>query len=105
MDLREVAVATMTWARDASEERLLRETLPELSALGAPVFVTDGGSGAALLDFMRGLPNFSVSGGGAGVWRQARASVRAAAGAAGGTSPSGWPGATRSSRRCGPGIP
>jgi hypothetical protein len=35
MDYEEVAVATMTWARDAAEERLLRESLPLLAGLGA----------------------------------------------------------------------
>ncbi len=80
MDFKEVAVATLTWARDEAEERLLREALPLLSGLGAPVFVTDGGSGAELLQFLRGLPNFHVSEAGVGgVWRQARASIEAAA--------------------------
>ena len=80
MDCKEVAVATMTWARDAAEERLLRESLPLLSGLGAHVFVTDGGSGASLLEFIRGLPNFHLTeAGAAGVWRQARVSIEAAA--------------------------
>jgi hypothetical protein len=80
MDCSEVAVATMTWARDAAEERLLRESLPALAALGAPVFVADGGSGGPLLDFLRGLPHFRVlEAGTPGVWRQARTSIRAAA--------------------------
>ena len=60
MDERGVAVATMTWARDAAEEGLLRESLPLLAGLGLPVFVTDGGSGAAFVDFLRTLPNFQV---------------------------------------------
>ena len=80
MKCSEVAVATMTWARDAAEERLLRESLPLLSDLGVPVFVADGGSGAGLLEFIRGLPNFQLTEAGApGVWRQARASIGAAA--------------------------
>jgi hypothetical protein len=82
MDFSEVAVATMTWARDAAEESLLRESLPLLAGLGAPVFVADGGSGGPLMDFMRGLPNFHLlEAGGAGVWRQARRSLEAAAAA------------------------
>jgi hypothetical protein len=73
----------MTWARDAAEERRLRESLRVLADLGAPVFVTDGGSGSSLLEFLRGLPHFRVSEAGApGVWRQARTSIRAAAAAA-----------------------
>lgn len=79
MDYSEVAVATMTWARDAAEERLLRESLPLLAALGAHVFVTDGGSGGAFLDFLRALPRFRVLEAGApGVWPQARSSLGAA---------------------------
>jgi hypothetical protein len=80
MDYKEVAVATMTWARDAAEERLLRESLPLLSGLGAPVFVTDGGSCGQFVDFLRGLPHFRVLEAGApGVWPQARSSIGAAA--------------------------
>jgi hypothetical protein len=60
MDEREVAVATMTWARDTEEEELLRESLPLLAGLNLPVFVTDGGSGAAFVDFLRSLPNFKL---------------------------------------------
>jgi hypothetical protein len=79
MDLSEIAVATMTWARDDAEERLLRESLPLLAGLGTPVFVADGGSGGPLLDFIRGLPNFRVfEAGRPGVWRQARMSLQAA---------------------------
>lgn len=84
MDLGETAVATMTWARDAAEERLLRESLPLLADLGAPVFVADGGSGGQFLNFIRGLPNFDViETGRPGVWHQARASIEAAAAASG----------------------
>ena len=80
MEYKKVAVATMTWARDAAEERLLRESLPLLAASGAPVFVTDGGSGGPFLDFLRGLPNFRVlEAGTPGVWPQARSSIEAAA--------------------------
>jgi hypothetical protein len=84
MDYREVAVATMTWARDEAEERLLRESLPALSEFGAPVFVTDGGSSGPFLDFLRALPRFHVFGAGVpGVWPQARTSIGAAAEATG----------------------
>jgi hypothetical protein len=84
MDLGEVAVATMTWARDAAEERLLRESLPLLAGLGVPVFIADGGSGEQLLNFIRGLPNFKVvETGRPGVWHQARTSIEAASEASG----------------------
>jgi hypothetical protein len=79
MDYGEVAVATMTWARDAAEERLLRESLPLLTGLGAPVFVTDGGSGEAFKRFLRSLPGSSVcEPGERGPWAQAGRSLRAA---------------------------
>ncbi|MDT5269048.1 MAG: hypothetical protein QOH49_1234 [Acidobacteriota bacterium] len=79
MDINEVAVATMTWARDAVEERLLRESLPVLAGLGVPVFVTDGGSGEAFTRFLRSLPGFNVcEPEGRGPWAQARQSLRAA---------------------------
>jgi hypothetical protein len=80
MDFSEVAVATLTWARDAAEERLLRESLTLLAGFGAPVFVTDGGSGGAFVDFLRALPNCRVfEAGTPGVWPQARTSIGAAA--------------------------
>ena len=79
MDEREVAVATMTWARDATEESSLRESLPALAALGLAVYVTDGGSGAAFIDFLRALPNFHVCDPPRrGPWRQAAQSLLAA---------------------------
>lgn len=80
MDFGEVAVATMTWARDAAEERLLRESLTLLAEFGAPVFVTDGGSGGPFLEFLHAVPHFRVFESGApGAWPQARTSIGAAA--------------------------
>jgi hypothetical protein len=79
MDLSEVALATMTWARDAAEEALLRESLPLLAELGAPVFVTDGGSGAAFVEFLRSLSHVNIcESSGRGPWAQARRSLLAA---------------------------
>lgn len=81
MDYGEVADATMTWARDAAEERLLRESLPLLAGLGAPVFVTDGGSGEEFARFLRSLPGVEVCAHGErGPWAQAGRSLRAAHG-------------------------
>ncbi|HEX8150377.1 MAG TPA: hypothetical protein VF591_24550 [Pyrinomonadaceae bacterium] len=80
MDYKEVAVATMTWARDDAEGRLLRESLTRLAELNLPTFVTDGGSGRPLLDFLHSVPHFRVFEAGApGVWPQARSSIEAAA--------------------------
>src|SRR5215213_6029001 len=80
MNYKEVAVATLTWARDAAEERLLRESLTFLAALNVPAFVADGGSGRSFLDSLHAVPHFRVFEAGApGVWPQARTSLRAAA--------------------------
>lgn len=82
MEESDVVVATMAWARDAAEEALLRESLPLLAGLGVPVFVTDGGSGRAFVEFMRALPNFNVcEPARRGPWEQARQSLSAAAAA------------------------
>jgi hypothetical protein len=70
----------MTWARDADEERLVRESCEHLAALGVRVYATDGGSSPDFIIFLRGLPNFTVfESGTPGVWPQARRSLRAAA--------------------------
>ena len=60
MDRSEIAVATMTWARDAAESELLRASLAELAALGMPVAAADGGSGAEFVEGARALRNFRV---------------------------------------------
>ena len=79
MDKSGVTIATMTWARDAQEERLLRESLRGLAALNVPAFVTDGGSPERFLDFVRGFAHFSVFQADApGLWPQVRRSIRAA---------------------------
>ena len=80
MDESEVSIVTMTWARDAAEERLLRDALGRLAGAGLPVYVTDGGSGGEFINFLRGLPGFNVfEAGRPGVWPQAGRGIRAAA--------------------------
>ncbi|HEX8528426.1 MAG TPA: hypothetical protein VF646_00320, partial [Cytophagales bacterium] len=75
----DLSIATMTWARDAAEEALLRRSLALLAGLGVPVFVTDGGSPAPFLDFVRGLPHVTLlSPPRPGLWMQTRTSLRAA---------------------------
>lgn len=77
---REIAVATMTLARDAAEESLLRRSLNTLTGHGWPVFVCDGGSGETFVDFLRSLPaTIVVSPVHAGLVGQVRASLCAAA--------------------------
>lgn len=79
MNKGDVSIATMTWARDADEERLVRESCEHLAALGLNVYATDGGSRPEFISFLRGLPNFNVfEAGTPGVWPQARRSIRAA---------------------------
>ena len=71
-----LAVATITLARGADEERLLREALTTLADLGLPVIVADGGSGAAFVEFLRGLPHVTVAApAGQGLVAQVRASL------------------------------
>jgi len=82
MDEKDVALATMTWARDEAEERLLRESLTLLAGLGRSVYVTDGGSGAAFTDFLRVLPHVTLcEPAERGLWAQVRRSLAAAEGA------------------------
>lgn len=79
MDKHNVAVATMTWARDEEEERLLREAVTYLAEEKIPTFITDGGSGPDFVSFLRNLPGFQVFEAGVpGVFPQSRQSLRAA---------------------------
>jgi len=76
---KQIAIATITWARDESEDALLRSSLPHLAAIGLPVFITDGGSGTGFIEFLKGFPQFSVLKTEArGVWAQAGNSARKA---------------------------
>ena len=76
MNKQDVCIATLTWARDAGEETTLRRALQALAALEIPVFITDGGSGASFLHFLRGFPQFVLSDGTTrGVWPQAKNSL------------------------------
>lgn len=74
MDRTGLAIATITWARDAQEETLLGESLTTLSQLGIPVFVTDGGSSSVHQDLVRSLPNVSFFEA-KGLWAQAKKSL------------------------------
>ncbi len=60
MQRADVSVATMTWARDGEEDRLLRGAVARLAGEGLPVAVSDGGSGREFVDFLRGFPGFRV---------------------------------------------
>lgn len=79
MDKKQVSIATITWARDAAEDELLRAALTSLAALEIPVFIADGGSGPAFTTFLQSFPHFTlVHPAGRGLWAQAQASLRAA---------------------------
>jgi hypothetical protein len=79
MNKRDVAIATMTLARDAHEQELLRAALRELAAAGVPVYVTDGGSGVDLVNELRRLPNVTLCDRVAdGLWPQVHRSLEAA---------------------------
>ncbi|HZS06283.1 MAG TPA: hypothetical protein VFD58_15685 [Blastocatellia bacterium] len=62
MDKSEVSVATITWARDGQEEKLLRESLRCLAEKDLPAAITDGGSGPQFIDYLSSFPGFKVSG-------------------------------------------
>jgi hypothetical protein len=74
-----VTFATITWARTDEEDRLLRISLSELSGLGRPIMVADGGSTPDFRAFLRGTPNVTVvDGERPGVVGQVRSSLQAA---------------------------
>ncbi|MEJ7768748.1 MAG: hypothetical protein WKF89_13100 [Chitinophagaceae bacterium] len=74
-----LSIATITWARTASEDKLLRTSLQELAKLQIPVFICDGGSGKAFTDFLNNFPHFTLlPRKAAGVWWQVKISIQAA---------------------------
>jgi len=77
--MKDVCIATITWARTADEETLLRQSLQELSKHDIPVYITDGGSNAGFINFIKGLPNMHlVQANEKGLWAQAKNSLHAA---------------------------
>jgi hypothetical protein len=76
--MNDIVIATISWARNAEEEGLLRDSLEQLSQLSLPVFITDGGSSEAFHRFLHSLPRFSVFGA-KGLWLQAKNSITEAA--------------------------
>lgn len=79
MRIDELCVATMMFAREAQEERLLAGALQSLSRLGLPIVVTDGGSPDRLVEFVAALPNVRMTPAGSrGLVPQIKASFRAA---------------------------
>lgn len=78
MDKKKLSIATITLARDEQEENLLRESLHYLAELDIPVFISDGGSNPAFLEFLSTFPHFKLVEAGKGVWSQAKKSIVAA---------------------------
>lgn len=56
-----VAVATVTWARSASEEALLVRSLALLAGSGLPVAVADRGASATFGEALRSFAGFSIT--------------------------------------------
>ena len=79
MDLNRIAVATITRARDADEERLVARTLSGLAAFGLPIVASDGGSSASFLRELSQIPGLTLaSSEHPGMTGQVKASVRQA---------------------------
>ncbi|QHT70023.1 hypothetical protein GXP67_26945 [Rhodocytophaga rosea] len=71
-----LVIATITLARNATEEKLLIESLTQLARLNIQVFITDGGSSGSFLQFLRSVPHFFLSTAQVkGVWAQAKNSL------------------------------
>jgi hypothetical protein len=76
MNRSELSIATICWARDDEEEKLLRQSLQQLARLERPVYITDGGSNSSFLDFLKSFPNFIIlKAEEKGVWAQAKKSL------------------------------
>lgn len=79
MDRKGLSIATITWARDESEEKLLRASLQQLAKLNIPVYITDGGSDERFLSFLRSFPQFHLLNTKVkGVYPQVKSSLQAA---------------------------
>src|SRR4051812_29485635 len=61
MNLRDIAVATIAWARTEAEADLLERSLEVLLGLELPVVVADRGAASPFLARFRGRPNLHVA--------------------------------------------
>ena len=79
MKYEEIAIATITLARNKKEAAELTASLQQLASLGIPVTVADGGSIVPFLEFLHSVPTFKIATvNSSGVWAQAKATVQAA---------------------------
>jgi len=76
--MNDVSVATISWARNDAEEKVLEISLKQLAQLGLHVFIADGGSSQKFLQFLYSFSNFTVFHA-SGLWPQAKASITPAA--------------------------
>ncbi len=75
MNKNELAIATMTWARNEDEEKLLQTAITHLAKLDIPVFITDGGSRESFLKFLSTFPHIHVLQPSKGLWFQVKNSL------------------------------
>lgn len=75
-----LSIATVSWARNREEIAVLKSSLAALAALHIPVFITDGGSPADLLNGLKNHSHFTVASA-KGLWPQAKSSIEQAAAA------------------------
>jgi hypothetical protein len=78
MNKEDIAMATITWARNDDEETLLRQSLTALAELGRQIYITDAGSQSSFIDFLRTVPQFDLVTPVKGVWPQAQSSLKKA---------------------------
>lgn len=77
MGFKKLVIATMCWARDNKEEKLLRLALKQLSSLEIPVFITDGGSSEPFINDVSKFNKFNVMRSAReGLWPQVRNSLQ-----------------------------
>jgi hypothetical protein len=80
MDSQQLAIATISWARDEAEEQLLHKSLQQLSLLGVPLYITDGGSPPGFVHDITQLEHLHVlQSSEKGLWAQALTSLQQAA--------------------------
>lgn len=80
MDTTSISVATVSWARDDGEARLIVDALSSLGAMGMPLAISDGGSPPAVVAALQALPGTTmVRPGARGLVPQVQASIAAAA--------------------------
>ena len=75
--MNDVSIATISWARNEQEEKVLETSLRFLADSGLPVYITDGGSSARFIQFLQSFSNFTVLHA-KGLWPQAKTSITSA---------------------------